>query len=146
MPVILHSLCTCCHLSRDVQQQSEQRKETNSVPPYGGNQCVHPVCYLGFTVPHSIPSRPNQRPINVEPFQAQLSIQIGRINREPSQATASKHWSPHSVRVKVGVRVRVGWYLHINLYKQKWVYALLSPYGGTEMLLRTPVSTVVVDK
>ena len=26
---------------------------------------------------------------------------------EPSQATASKHWSPHSVRVRVRVRVRV---------------------------------------
>ena len=29
--------------------------------------------------------------------------------RELSQATASKHRSPHSVRVRVRVRVRVGW-------------------------------------
>ena len=34
---------------------------------------------------------------------------FGRINLEPSQATASKHRSPHSVRVTVRVRVRVGW-------------------------------------
>ena len=27
--------------------------------------------YLGYTVPHRIPSPPNQRPINVEYFQAQ---------------------------------------------------------------------------
>ena len=31
------------------------------------------------------------------------------INPEPSQATASKHRSPHSVRVRLRVRVRVGW-------------------------------------
>ena len=37
------------------------------------------------------------------------SIQVGRINLEHSQATASKHWSLHNVRVRV--RVRVGWYL-----------------------------------
>ena len=37
------------------------------------------------------------------------SIQVGRINLEPSQATASKHWSLHSVRVRARVRVRVGW-------------------------------------
>ena len=29
------------------------------------------------------------------------SIQVRRINLEPSQATASKHWSLHSVRVRV---------------------------------------------
>ena len=34
---------------------------------------------------------------------------FGRINLEPSQATASKHRSPHSVRVRGRVRVRVGW-------------------------------------
>ena len=34
---------------------------------------------------------------------------FGRINLEPSQATASKHRSPHSIRVRVRVRVRVGW-------------------------------------
>ena len=28
---------------------------------------------------------------------------------EPSYATASKHRSPHSVRVSVGIKVRVGW-------------------------------------
>ena len=36
---------------------------------------------------------------------------FGRINLEPSQAPASKHKSPHSVRVTVRIRVRVGWYL-----------------------------------
>ena len=36
------------------------------------------------------------------------SVQVGRINLEPSQATASKHyWSPHSVCVEGRVRVRV---------------------------------------
>ena len=30
---------------------------------------------------------------------------------EPSQATACKRWSLHSVRVRVRLRVRVGWYL-----------------------------------
>ena len=45
------------------------------------------------------------------------STRTGRIDLEPSQATAAKHWSPHSVRVRfrvrvkvtVRVRVRVGW-------------------------------------
>ena len=35
------------------------------------------------------------------------SIRTGRIDLEPSQATASKRWSPHSVRVRVTVRVKV---------------------------------------
>ena len=35
--------------------------------PSAYNQFV----YLGYTVPHSIPSRPNQRPISVESFRAQ---------------------------------------------------------------------------
>ena len=65
--------------------------------------------YLGYTVTHSIPSRPDQRPINVE--SSKHGIQVGRISLEPSQATASKHWSLHSGRVKVRVRVRIGWYL-----------------------------------
>ena len=56
-------------------------------------------------------SNPQHRagPVNV---QSTLSISNhGRISLEPSQATASKHWSLPSVRVRVEVRVRVGWYL-----------------------------------
>ena len=45
--------------------------------------------------------RTAQPPSTASPF--------GRINLEPSQATASKHWSPHSVRVRARVMVRVGW-------------------------------------
>ena len=32
---------------------------------------------------------------------------MGRINLEPPQATASKHWSPHNIPIKVWVGVRV---------------------------------------
>ena len=39
--------------------------------------------------------------IKLEYFQAEQSYHMGRINLEPSQATASKHWSPHSVRVVI---------------------------------------------
>ena len=65
--------------------------------------------YLGYAVPHIILSGP----INVQSTFSisRHSIQVGRINLEPSQATASKHWSLHGVRVRVWVRVRVGWYL-----------------------------------
>ena len=35
------------------------------------------------------------------------SIWAGRMNLEPSQATASKHWSPDRVWVRVSVRVSV---------------------------------------
>ena len=45
--------------------------EKKIVPPYGGTQCTPSLFYLGYTVPHSIPSRPSRRPINVEYFQAQ---------------------------------------------------------------------------
>ena len=59
----------------------------------------------GYTIPHSIPSGP----INVLSTLgiSKHGIQAGRINLELSQATASTHWSLHSVRVRV--RVRVGW-------------------------------------
>ena len=57
---------------------------------------VFPIC--------SIPSRPNQ----LKSLSKQ-SNQVGRINLEPTQGTASKHRSPHSVRVRVRVRVRVEW-------------------------------------
>ena len=40
-------------------------------------------------------------------FEIRTPPHFGRTNLEPSQATASKHRSPHSVRVRV--RVRVGW-------------------------------------
>ena len=75
--------------------------------------------YLGYTVPHSIPSRPNQRPMKVEYFQAQRPSRANQP-RAFTQATASKHWSPHSVRV----RVRVGWYLLTLGDSTIWVYAL----------------------
>ena len=39
----------------------------------------------------------------------QSNHHMGRINLEPSQPTASKHWSPHSVPSRVRVRVRVEW-------------------------------------
>ena len=53
---------------------------------------------------------------------------LGRINLEPLQATASKqHWSLRSVRVKIRVRVRVGWYLLTYVDPTNWVYALGTP-------------------
>ena len=39
----------------------------------------------------------------------QSNLHMGRINLQPSQATASKHWSPHSIQSRVRVRVRVEW-------------------------------------
>ena len=63
---------------------------------------------------------PAQSTSNQRRVFAKHSIQVGRINLEPSQATASKHWSLHSVRVKVRVRTA-------NLNKTNWVYALGTP-------------------
>ena len=62
------------------------------------------------------------------------SIHVGRINLGPSQATASKRWSLHSVRVKVRVRVRVGWYLLTSQYTTKLGVRIVTPIWGTEML------------
>ena len=49
------------------------------------------------------------------------NLLFGRINLEPSPATASKHRSPHSVRdrVRVRVRVRVGWSASVATAKKK---------------------------
>ena len=48
--------------------------------------------YLGYTVvPHSIPSRPNQRPINVEYLQAQ----------HPSRASQSRAFTSDSIQALV---------------------------------------------
>ena len=74
---------------------------------------------------------------------------FGRINLEPSQATASKHRSPHSVRVRI--RIRVGWSesgatAKIPLHKQPGRYVVtyqvpsmwnkfLVPYGIPEWYL-----------
>ena len=58
---------------------------------------------LGYTVPHSIPSRPSQRPIDVVGL-SKDSVQIGRINLEASLATAPRRWwSLHTIRVKAKV-------------------------------------------
>ena len=77
-----------------------------SVPTHGVYASLPPSwLYTAYTVPivqgfptHSIASRPNQ----LKSISKQ-SNQVGRINLEPSQATASMHWSPHSVRVRVQV-------------------------------------------
>ena len=84
-------------------------KKKNRTPIWGCKQVLPPDCYTstciytGHTaaVPHSIPSRPNQRINSV----SEHSIKVARINLEHSQATASKHWSLPSVRVRVRVRV-----------------------------------------
>ena len=47
--------------------------------------------YLGYTVPHSIPSRPNQRPINIEYFQAQ----------HPSRANQPRAFTSDSIQALV---------------------------------------------
>ena len=59
---------------------------------------------LGIFPTHSIPSRLNQLKCL-----SKQSNHMGRINQKPSQAPASKHWSPHSVPIRVRVRVRVEW-------------------------------------
>ena len=66
--------------------------------------------FLGYTAAsHSTPSRLNQRPINVESFQAQHPSR----ENEPRAFTSDsiQHWSLRSVRAKARVRVRVGRYL-----------------------------------
>ena len=76
------------------------------------------------------PERPNQRPINVEYFQAQHP---SRANQPIAlTSTVSKHWSLHSVRVRVRVRVRVGWYLLILGSNKPGVRIKYPLYGGTE--------------
>ena len=65
--------------------------------------------YLGCTIPHSILSRPNQRPINVEYFQAQHPCRANQPRALTSDSI--QVLVTHSVRVEVSVRVRVGWYL-----------------------------------
>ena len=47
--------------------------------------------YLGYTVPHSIPTRPNQRPINVEYFQTQ----------HPSRANRPRAFTSDSIEALV---------------------------------------------
>ena len=97
--------------------------------PLWGYPCVQPVCFMSYRVPHSIPSRWNQP----KSFQAQLPSRPNQPTVGPSQATASKHCSLDSVQVRV--RVRVGWYLRINLYKTKrGVPICYRPYGGPKML------------
>ena len=52
-------------------------------------------------------------PQHPEPAKSKdLSMQSNhmfRINIEPSQATARKRWSPHSIPIRVWVRVQVEW-------------------------------------
>ena len=74
-----------------------------SLPPsslYTAYTAVVPI-FLGFLNA--------QHPQLAESFYSlsKQSNHMGRINLEPSQATASKHWSPHSVPIRVRVRVRV---------------------------------------
>ena len=48
-----------------------RRTKTNRPPIWGYLMRTPSLFHLGYTVPHSIPSPSNQRPINVEYFQAQ---------------------------------------------------------------------------
>ena len=53
-------------------------------------------------------------PQHPEPAESTSSLpeqsnHMGRIDLEPSQATESKYWSPHSVLIRVRIRVRVEW-------------------------------------
>ena len=66
---------------------------------------------IGCTLPHSIPSRPNQSPINVEHFRAQhppLAESTLSLHKRQHPSTGHIY---HIVRVRDRVRVRVGWYL-----------------------------------
>ena len=93
---------------------------------------MHPVCftYLVYTV-HPTASRAS--PINVQSTLtiSKHSIQVGRINLEPSQATASKHWS----LLSVWVRVRVGWYQLTPRYNKLGV-RIRYPHMGVRKLTR----------
>ena len=59
------------------------------------------------------------------------SIQSGRLNLEPSQATASKHRPPYSerVRVRVWVRALVGWSTLGGTAKKKQRFAIKLQIG-----------------
>ena len=89
------------------------RKKKKILTPVWGDFSVHRGCLIQAVIqyPHIIPSGP----INVQSMLtiSKHSIQAGRINLEPSKATASKHWSLHVARVQVRVwgRIRVGWCL-----------------------------------
>ena len=52
-----------------------------------------------------------QHPEHVEKLKSlsKQSNHMGQINLEPSQATASKHWSLHGIPTRVWVRARVEW-------------------------------------
>ena len=68
-----------------------------SLPPsslYTAYTAVVPI-FLGFLNA--------QHPQLAESFYSlsKQSNHMGRINLEPSQATASKHWSPHSIPIRV---------------------------------------------
>ena len=73
-----------------------------SIPPswlYTAYTAAVVPIVLGIFPTHSIPSRLNQ----LKSLSKQ-SNHMSLINLEPSRATASKHWSPHSVRIRVRVR------------------------------------------
>ena len=68
------------------------------------------ICSLYFEVLLYVPRISNQQHLEPTELTTSLSTQInhmGRINLEPPQATASKHWSPHNIPIKVWVGVRV---------------------------------------
>ena len=65
---------------------------------------------IGYILPHSIPSRLNQGPINVEYFQAQRQSRVNKPKAFTSDSIQALV-TPYSGGVKVRVRVRVGWYM-----------------------------------
>ena len=73
-----------------------------SLPPVGYLQLIY--CCI------NVPRISNQQHLEPTELTRSLSTQVnhmGRINLEPPQATASKHWSPHNIPIKVWVGVRV---------------------------------------
>ena len=76
-----------------------------SIPPswlYTTYTAIVPVALRFLNPQHAEPAESTES-------LSEQSNHMGRINLEPSQATASKHWSPRSVPIRVRVRVRVEW-------------------------------------
>ena len=105
--------------------------------PFRGQKKTYPfmrtpsLFYLGYTEPHSILSRPNQRPINVEYFQAQ---QPSRAN-QPRVFTSDSIQAPgHSLALGLGLGLsgfRVGWNLFTKIIQTGCTHEI-PPYGRTE--------------
>ena len=105
-------------IMRERQRLRERQKKAYPHTGYGGISCVHPVCLI-YVVQYPAASRAG--PINAQSTlsNSKHNIQVGRINLEPLQVTASKHWSPHSVRV--------GWYLFHQIKQFGCTYTLNTP-------------------